>query len=551
MSVGPSLDPDNRTWEAIVAFIMLAFCYGVAAYRLMPYKQTLKGVAAKFLKQFRPRNKTIEDEDPLERRVREECERRHIQRANYLLILANLQSAGQYAFYLLNIFTDMPVVTLVQICICHAFFFIIAVMSLFPRALTKRTIDAIYCLAMLTVLALILTNKRDALNLNEGREAMLLSCLYWSLFNLKIWLNAIFLTLIAAAYTYMLTSVSHTCLCVLASYFFILVVLFGVDHILTEGVRLDLKGSDSKNELTAIRTLLNSICDVIVQLDASLCLRQHSPKLSDVLLQAPGRDLQGKDLREWMPLEADREAFTQRMVLADEEAAHADVFHVKMRDGTGSTVDMELFSVAFKAADAQQHHLLGMREYTDIQPMVAQSQRQPPPPPPMPVVMPKPNAIPEHWAGTPAAREQAPQGDIRSHAGSSSKGSRRSKASSGASSGRVSAVLRAGIALPETKELAKSITVSYMLMSWSFKAPEGACCPFHARITELQAVAAGMLSKPCQPGFGPVGNWQCRRCAIRSEEYKDPKNKKKCILCRDIDSALLNGSEKKGATLAL
>mmetsp|Transcript_107011 Transcript_107011/g.335589 ORF Transcript_107011/g.335589 Transcript_107011/m.335589 type:complete len:142 (-) Transcript_107011:239-664(-) len=79
--------------------------------------------------------------------------------------------------------------------------------------------------------------------------------------------------------------------------------------------------------------------------------------------------LMGRMLQDFMPEHTDRERFDERMMGADEAAEHAAVSHTKLRDAVGGTIDMELFSVAFKGADDRRRYVPGMREFTNIQPM--------------------------------------------------------------------------------------------------------------------------------------------------------------------------------------
>lgn len=57
-------------------------------------------------------------------------------------------------------------------------------------------------------------------------------------------------------------------------------------------------------ELSAAGSLLRVTCDAVIELDPKLCLTNHSPELSAMLLRdRPGSTLRGKSFLELMPPE--------------------------------------------------------------------------------------------------------------------------------------------------------------------------------------------------------------------------------------------------------
>jgi len=120
-------------------------------------------------------------------------------------------------------------------------------------------------------------------------------------------------------------------------------------------------------EQSATRALLGTVCDVIVELDATLTIADEAPQLSHLLLRS-GTSLQGEQLQAFMPDEDDRTAYTKAMLNTSVDIP-ARAFHTRIRDSDGNSLSMELFAVQFEGVDGLPQHLLGMREFTDLPPL--------------------------------------------------------------------------------------------------------------------------------------------------------------------------------------
>uniref|UniRef100_A0A7S1L409 PAS domain-containing protein n=1 Tax=Alexandrium catenella TaxID=2925 RepID=A0A7S1L409_ALECA len=289
--------------------------------------------------------------------------------------------------------------------------------------------------------------------------------------------------------------------------------------------------------------MLGTICDIVVELDEDLRLTRHSERLSDVLLHTSGRSLQGVPIQEFMPAEDDRSTFSEKLGGAEKSPSHAEVFHAKIGDSNATSVSMEFFSVGFVGPDTRRHHLLGMREFTDIPPLT-----------PAPELQQRQQALPARarsarttWPGTPGNANRC--GALAP--GAPEKSEEASSASSRSSWGP-SAAEQGGLYRRMTDDSVKKITIATTLLSWRVHVPAVACCPWHAALTDAQCVVDSMKSHRCNPSFWPKGPWQCQRCGIVDDAYRlgDSTRSKAagCHLCEGVRLAVRRAAASRGSS---
>ncbi|CAK0867174.1 unnamed protein product [Prorocentrum cordatum] len=130
----------------------------------------------------------------------------------------------------------------------------------------------------------------------------------------------------------------------------------------------------SRNGLQAARSVLRGVCDAVVELNSEFCLQDESPQLVDMLLLNSQRSLLGKDVRSFLASEQDRQKFTEQMGRSwdqsDDEVGLSAAFHVSMKDSSSVPLVVEVFSVLFVNRDAQAAYFVGIREFTDISPIL-------------------------------------------------------------------------------------------------------------------------------------------------------------------------------------
>jgi len=287
-------------------------------------------------------------------------------------------------------------------------------------------------------------------------------------------------------------------------------------------VCLELRAGDSSSQVSA--SLLDSICDVTVDLDWGLRITGHSSQLAELLFRSPVTSLMGRMLQDFMPEHTDRERFDERMMGADEAAEHAAVSHTKLRDAVGGTIDMELFSVAFKGADDRRRYVPGMHEFADIQTIMAGLPRL--------LAAARGNqksARPmRNGPGTPASLEH---GELQSVASASS--SSCSSASSASSSTSQAATTPT---LIPTRAEAKTMTMSFLLNSWHVPCLSGDCCSWHGGIRAGTETLSKLARFHCTGEHEWETLWQCICCGIKSEEFKRKNGSARCNLFIDTPS---------------
>lgn len=131
-------------------------------------------------------------------------------------------------------------------------------------------------------------------------------------------------------------------------------------------LRHSFEDTRKNTEMQAVRKLLDVVCDAVVELDGSLKLIHHSPKLAAVLLRKSGRSLKGQGLEFFMSTEDQkRYLHVMQQPPSKEMLCSARVVHFSAHSFNHS-VGIEMFSVPFEALDKSIHHLVGVREFPDV-----------------------------------------------------------------------------------------------------------------------------------------------------------------------------------------
>mmetsp|Transcript_54930 Transcript_54930/g.172317 ORF Transcript_54930/g.172317 Transcript_54930/m.172317 type:complete len:534 (+) Transcript_54930:50-1651(+) len=473
--------------------------------------------------------------DAIDCRVAQMCRERRLERARAAALFGIvLAAAAEWWLFMKQVHYSEFIAVSLQV-------FMAALANLFPRCLTLATVDAIFCVALLLMIMVVVLTGRDMYYDSCGYafSRIVFGSTFWCFFNLRPSLNVAGLFLLAVAWTTVMLLSSHAPHWIHAVVAFLHVgvismLLCWIDHLLTTSVRLEIRAADSGKELAAVRTLLDSICDVIVECDSCFRLMRHSPKLSTMLLRNTGLSLQGAIVLDFMPSEADRDAFRQNMAIssdASSPSSQASVFHGKLRDANGGVIAIEFFAIAFRGPSDQQRRLLGMREFTDIQPLAALPES-----PPAPPRRPRRRGL----RGTPPSPERA---DLTS-SGSSSDASSEASSASGSDlpgGGPIPAAGGGGPAAAapglETVYAVKKLTLGGILSVWRVDSAGQACCQWHAALAEATRITTRLSATGCDQTFGPANPWQCSRCGIVDVRYRRRREGRGCRLCKAMTTA--------------
>mmetsp|Transcript_102087 Transcript_102087/g.284209 ORF Transcript_102087/g.284209 Transcript_102087/m.284209 type:complete len:627 (-) Transcript_102087:91-1971(-) len=112
----------------------------------------------------------------------------------------------------------------------------------------------------------------------------------------------------------------------------------------------------------AIDGLLTIICDVVTELDEELLLRHSARELAGFLLRGANVSLQGTSFLDLI-IEADRASFLECMRQVSFRQMRPEVMRLRMRDGIGNSINVEVFVFHTRHTDStSERHLIGIRE---------------------------------------------------------------------------------------------------------------------------------------------------------------------------------------------
>eukprot|EP00930_Biecheleria_cincta_P023011 TRINITY_DN1667_c0_g3_i1.p1 TRINITY_DN1667_c0_g3~~TRINITY_DN1667_c0_g3_i1.p1 ORF type:complete len:557 (+),score=76.40 TRINITY_DN1667_c0_g3_i1:57-1727(+) len=110
----------------------------------------------------------------------------------------------------------------------------------------------------------------------------------------------------------------------------------------------------------AVRRLLTTTHDVVMQVDEQLSIQHDASELSDFLKRGPDLSARGHNLMEYLHSEMDREVIEDWMHEARTGETHT--ICVNLRDSSGSPVSVEVVQSMFLDLDDRIQYLVGIRE---------------------------------------------------------------------------------------------------------------------------------------------------------------------------------------------
>jgi len=143
--------------------------------------------------------------------------------------------------------------------------------------------------------------------------------------------------------------------------------LEGIKTNMATGFRRDIEAKASSNEHRAVKSILLTLCDAVVELDSEFKIVERAQELACILLHGDGRALLGEPFTNFMASDCDREHFFN-FVSNDREngTSRATAFHAHMHDCHSNNIHVEIFHVSFYHDPHDSlHHLIGVREFTD------------------------------------------------------------------------------------------------------------------------------------------------------------------------------------------
>eukprot|EP00440_Ansanella_granifera_P018557 gb/GFBE01020156.1/.p1 GENE.gb/GFBE01020156.1/~~gb/GFBE01020156.1/.p1 ORF type:complete len:579 (+),score=83.44 gb/GFBE01020156.1/:1-1737(+) len=308
-----------------------------------------------------------------------------------------------------------------------------------------------------------------------------------------------------------------------------------------------LRAKASQNEQLAARYLLNIMCNVVIELDHEHKFHQDAPGLASLLMLSSNTSMQGMQLDSFMPSDDDKTRFTEFLV---SDSGGAGAVNVKFQDSVGGGVEVEMFKIQFEAIGGCKHHLIGLREVTDV-PAIAELRSE------------SQNDSRLRSRGSEASSDSMSTGcrlsdleELSSQASGTSRTTgnampRQGTGSDSASTGSIRDLqtgrnerLRSQIAqhgrrlvFPRCKAStiqARDASIVSAISMWNLEIPRCNCCAFHTHINQVKRCARRLGEWECIENFPfhVPGELQCQSCGTFADiaDFQD-LSQYSCFAC--------------------
>jgi len=283
------------------------------------------------------------------------------------------------------------------------------------------------------------------------------------------------------------------------------------------GLRQEIRFGVLKSEASASMSLLDMLCDVVVELNSDMTIARSSPAMAAFLMLSPGKSIAGMHICDFVPDETERRSFKDR-IFASRTWPKASVgpsvgtCRLRFSDSMSSPVNVEIFFVKVDLLNEDCRYMLGIREFSDE---VA----------PMPT-FPKAEGRPRR------RRESARKGTPHTCELASLEATGPQEAPDPQATPPGGDGLRYPGLLP-TMRSAKYKQLVELASCWNTTVPMMACCPFHAYIADVRKIARETGSGlPCIVEFpcSPLQGKQCQKCGVLCCEDEE-----ECAHCESRD----------------
>jgi hypothetical protein len=293
--------------------------------------------------------------------AKEELQRRKLTQSKQVL---NLAQFGGMVLIAALWFGGTSPTTFAQDCGSLAVATVVMAMWIAPSIVTSGSVDWIYSALMASLSVNMWPIAVSADTVLEYSIGTWVVALAVSFLNLKPWLNAfwiLFINVMACLTAVVGQRSSGQCanaepfrqaMTLSAISMVSVFCLIGVERLLQQLTRLELEALSSRNELAAAQSVLRSVCDVVVEVDDELRLREDSPQLRNMLFLNQNRSLRQEDVRSFLASAEDCDKFYKQVQDATasgqpggEPPRLSVAFHVSMKDSAGITLEVEVFVV--------------------------------------------------------------------------------------------------------------------------------------------------------------------------------------------------------------
>eukprot|EP00928_Gymnodinium_smaydae_P096401 TRINITY_DN8506_c0_g1_i1.p1 TRINITY_DN8506_c0_g1~~TRINITY_DN8506_c0_g1_i1.p1 ORF type:complete len:595 (+),score=33.61 TRINITY_DN8506_c0_g1_i1:53-1837(+) len=273
--------------------------------------------------------------------------------------------------------------------------------------------------------------------------------------------------------------------------------------------RATAEASNSDSVSWALKSVLSSICDVVLELDDEMRISDSAKSLALMLFRCTSRSLQGSRVQDFLTDEADvgkfkRSAERNREILGD-GFLPVIPFHTRLKDTLGNHIHVEVFQCPFRNnLTNRDRYIVGVREFRDF----STGER-------LPSIAPDAGVpeigisektqevndnvrVPTQGRGTPMQNTKVSLDAVSSSSGVSTDFQHRRLAVPGAS---------------ETPVFMMQHVLFEAMASWNFQLPRVHCCLFHAYVKNARNVLKRSETQKCRK-WTPHTKWQCPRCRL-------------------------------------
>eukprot|EP00928_Gymnodinium_smaydae_P075209 TRINITY_DN5820_c0_g2_i1.p1 TRINITY_DN5820_c0_g2~~TRINITY_DN5820_c0_g2_i1.p1 ORF type:complete len:501 (-),score=27.63 TRINITY_DN5820_c0_g2_i1:343-1779(-) len=128
------------------------------------------------------------------------------------------------------------------------------------------------------------------------------------------------------------------------------------------------EANNSDSVSCALKSVLGSICDVVLELDDEMRIIDSAQSLALMLMRRSSRSLQGSHVKDFLTDENDVEKFKKFARSNSSEGFLPIVpFHTRLKDRLGNNIDVEIFQCPFRySLTNKDRYIVGVREFGDI-----------------------------------------------------------------------------------------------------------------------------------------------------------------------------------------
>eukprot|EP00931_Biecheleriopsis_adriatica_P096381 TRINITY_DN70037_c0_g1_i1.p1 TRINITY_DN70037_c0_g1~~TRINITY_DN70037_c0_g1_i1.p1 ORF type:complete len:545 (+),score=63.46 TRINITY_DN70037_c0_g1_i1:135-1769(+) len=258
----------------------------------------------------------------------------------------------------------------------------------------------------------------------------------------------------------------------------------------------------ARNLHRCIAGLLQTIYDVVFELDQSLAFVDEATALSSLLLHGPGRSFKGASILDYMYDDAARLEL-QKYLDAHEGPDRAIPIRLQMRDSNGSAIRVELLHSTFNNGDSV-HHLIGAHELENNQ-LAFDTNTAKPSEQVRQIGRVKRRTI--ACRGTPATANAEVLPEISDTLSETS------------STNTLGGPRLQGF--KETPIEMRTMSMWKLLHSWNTKASQAFCCDHHRLVFQARKTLTMLQKSGCssEDRLPPSTAWQCPNCNLIDEPH--------------------------------